>query len=82
MRRNTICSILLNNYGDIQNLVSNTQAFYNCEQLAYTVKTRFEMSQSICKSIKNVEFRLILSAAYSRKGYILLFLKRLHGTTL
>ena len=31
------------------NIVSNTQSVYNCEQLAYTVKTRFEMSQCSCK---------------------------------
>ena len=28
-------------------LVSNTQAVYDCEQLAYALKTRFEISQTI-----------------------------------
>ena len=47
---------------DIPNLVSYIRAANNDEKLAYTLKTRFEMSQTISKSNKNVEFHLILSA--------------------
>ena len=38
----------------IPKLISNTQTVYNCKHLAYTVKTRFEMSQNICKSSTNI----------------------------
>ena len=40
-------------WGHLQS-VSNTQAVYNYEQLAYTVNIRFEMSQVICKSTTNI----------------------------
>ena len=38
-----------NNYWDVPTVIFNTQAVDNCEQLAYAVKTRFDMSQFICK---------------------------------
>ena len=48
--------VLLQINWDIPNLVSNTLAVYNCVQLAYMVKTRFEMSQTICKSTTNINY--------------------------
>ena len=59
MRRITICN----------NLLNNTQAVYNCEYLAFTVKTVSVVSQATCKNCKNVEFRLINSAFFTVRNY-------------
>ena len=71
MRRSTICKTILNDFENIPNLVFNTQAAYNCEQLAYTVKTWFGMSQFsqiTCKSTINVVILLIHSAYPCMQG--------------
>ena len=51
--------VLLQINRDIPNLASNTQAVNYCKQLVYTVNPTFGMSQTICKSWKNIEIRLL-----------------------
>ena len=78
-----ICVVFLQINWVIQNLVSNTQVVYNYEQLAYTEKNWFNMSQTIFEksttNIISVSFFLpipvvTLSHSWAHLMFVLIYL--------